>query len=1439
MVDTVTTSSPSLDDIPFEEIDSGEDVPLEIEEVNTVSSGAVRNRELSHSAIIQNHLDGSDIVESFAQFEGETDSNNLLSLKAQEKATTDSSDLEEAFIDNPGTTPTEMGDNAKIVKELMLDAQASGTNVPQHVIEAASSLDADPAIQAKLQGQLKMLLDVQKLAEDLTGFDIARDIVTSLLPGSIIKDNLDATGSAFGAEKVMRDMVVGFKSLSAAEQEEQWPALKEHLIDALPESRAVSALARFLDPVGEEKLSDFSGWWAALDTVDVATTGFAIAKTVASVTKQLNGIKMLTKLKSEEEAAKVNAIAVIDDSGDVAEKSGIDKVTAYNNAMPFEVSKLDEAYAEGLSTKTLDNINNIKEGQAKVVSELASDEKTLREGLLTPNERAKAEDRIVKEFTDSGFEKITPVSRTPDSTVFSYSLVDETGEVLSDTEKFDLKLSDVGVWENTENSLLPKWFTSPSAWSKGDTKEGALQAVRLDSLSAKVGEQLRKLQRDATAPLLGERGLGGLFPNKRSQMAAVDDVLLTGDNLNKVFTPEELKAGVNGNPFSDAQVETYYNVRSLYDNLYLLRNVGEKRKLTAQGMKEVNMLKHKEIGKPFDDELSARGGLTSSGANKVFDDVSSSVVNVDKLDLKKIYAEGKQLTSLKSPISLGEKGGEFNMVIVKRNGVKELPENILHFKNGYVPRVNKNAYWFLKEAKTGQINGVTPKEPLLGKTHRYFDNKKEADEVLAEFQAKNPDRQYVVKEDREVEQQIVGGSNLGSGGGLYTGSRSTDPIGFGRDSLPAERFGAFEALSQNIQGMQQFMSRNQWRMGMEQRWVNTAENLGVPVTKFDPRQATEGTESGAFLRDMGQQIQDWNGFPSKGEMVWDEKVRAASEWALNRGFSRDTKLVQGLHYLDHKDPIAAARSASFHTLLGFFNPAQLWVQAQGASISMTMATKAGDPLGAFKALKNQFALGFANTSDRPAYRAHIAKSSGLDVKDLDEMVELWRKTGYEDSILTTADHAASISNHGIGAEALRQAADAGLLFYRQGELFNRRTAFQVALQEFKSANKGKKVGDEELKAIMTRANNFMLNLSKANRAGFQKGIASIPTQFLQVQAKMWEGILGINDLYTRGERAKIMFGQVALYGAAGVPLGDLAVRWYSETTGLNQAETEALDPELVKGINQGFWGWFALSAFGADIDIANRGAIASGVEQLSEDLIFGDSSLGETMFGAFGQVPLRFFKAYNEIKPYAIAHLETGTVPDIATVTKAGSALAKVTSTWNNAQKGIFMQEFNMIQDSRNKPVTKPGEVGLSTGTIVSQMFGFSPSISGRIRDMDSLNKDIEEHRSNVANTIVQTMWDYSKEVDTADSEEERQRIVDKYASVQQVMLGSLRTPRDKRLVREQVQRILTSKSKRSKTVKKFLENFNDGRVADIHTLHASFISRGLLQALGPQEGEK
>lgn len=120
--------------------------------------------------------------------------------------------------------------------------------------------------------------------------------------------------------------------------------------------------------------------------------------------------------------------------------------------------------------------------------------------------------------------------------------------------------------------------------------------------------------------------------------------------------------------------------------------------------------------------------------------------------------------------------------------------------------------------------------------------------------------------------------------------------------------------------------------------------------------------------------------------------------------------------------------------------------------------------------------------------------------------------------------------------------DAGRIFFTEGERFSRLGAWHAAYREFRNANPVGKLTDQDIKAILERADTFTVNMSRASSSALHSGFMSIPTQFLTYQIRLAELMWG--KRLTAGEKARIIGVSAALYGAptslavSGLPLGD-------------------------------------------------------------------------------------------------------------------------------------------------------------------------------------------------------------------------------------------------------------------------------------------------------------
>jgi len=78
----------------------------------------------------------------------------------------------------------------------------------------------------------------------------------------------------------------------------------------------------------------------------------------------------------------------------------------------------------------------------------------------------------------------------------------------------------------------------------------------------------------------------------------------------------------------------------------------------------------------------------------------------------------------------------------------------------------------------------------------------------------------------------------------------------------------------------------------------------------------------------------------------------------------------------------------------------------------------------------------------------VGKAAGMNENELIRLHDLWRKTGYFDSVKQTADHGAASKGYGMSVDLFKRAADSGLIFYRAGELTNRRLSFSTAVNRW-------------------------------------------------------------------------------------------------------------------------------------------------------------------------------------------------------------------------------------------------------------------------------------------------------------------------------------------------------------------------------------------------------
>lgn len=1429
----LNTDTPISDDVE-EQTQLDTDQPIE-DGLPTfqISSPIMRNTEILQAATIETELnDEKPLFKAFQEIsQSEPDTRSALKSRASRKAQQDKEELFGFFKEAPGITQEQVEGNLEAVQSISDDLDKEGMDENLQFVRSSSQGLLDPETEKQIAVNLTVSKMIKDISDNMGWFEVIDNGIELLIPGGIFKDNYDLSGNPFNTKEWMRNFVLNFKQLSPEQQLDILPTVRQFFWDKLDNKFTVmSALDKLIQPGSEEDMSEFSAIWATLDLLDIGVIGASVILNISRSVKTLNAVKTMEMSNNIEKAGEINAASVMD--AEIAVTANVDRnTTAVNNATGFEISGLDEAAAPDISQETMQRINLFTDQVQQTTKGIEGSDLFLREGLLQKAERNSIESAKIEELTGiPNIENVSVAERGDGVTTFTFDVRKADGSF--DRKKYNMQLSldDVGQYEQSSIGVVSRFAVSPTVWAKKNLIDDVHAAIRADSANAKIMNQLIALQREATKSILGPAGLKGITPVGRKKLAQLDQVLMVGDESKRVYTPLELKAGVDGIKLDEKQIEAYYKVRSVVDSLFQLRNSTKRQELHIKGMRHITLSEEAfQIGKPFHELDTAQGSLAAGKPKIVWRKDSNQFIRTTELELDTDYAHGYRLVRFNEPVTPPGEFDKVNYALVHIDDITDLPNTVLHYRDGYVPKINQNVNYFVKEFTPSRIDGenIAATDGRADVTTlRFFDNRRDAETFMEAEAARDPNRVLRVLEDRQLEQErrsgAVDGPGVG-GYGMYTGPRASEDIPFGLDGLKPDRLGSFEAISRNLASVSRYVPRNAWRLGMEQRAINTANSLlpGTRFSHFNQLVNVPDTEAGRFIRKLHDQIEEWMGFPTKEELLWSAMVQETYEsvgmakWMPNFG-------KKSIQYLKHKDPIASARAAAFHSLLGWFNPIQIFVQAQGAAVAMS--TNLFRPLELANSLRLQTALAAVDHIDSTAGIAHAAKAFGMKTEDLVEMKKLWTQTGLRDSILTTADHAAAARGHGVAMDSLSRLANKGLFNYRIGELFNRRTSFTTALLRWKANNPGKVVKSEDLKDILTRTNDMMLNLTKANRASWQKGALSIPTQFLQVSTKTMETLLGGNTAFTRVERGQIFTGQLLLYGAAGIPLGSMGANWLVQQMGYtSQSDIETkLDPLTRKAINEGFEGWATMAMFGIDIDIGARASLASGVNQFLDRLLFEDSTLAEQFLGAFGSANSRFWQGFDGV--YEPLSMGMAGVREFDPL-QAFSDIAETLSSWNNVSKALFMHRFDIIKDRHGRPIRKRD---FTTSEEIARALGFRLSEEVQVYDLKDMLKAKKDLRSDVIDSIVKVMWDYSIK---AHGEELTDDYKDSARRKMALLMQTLDTSAERKIVRDAVkERMSNGTDEFSRAWRKVRTEWNDGQVNLIERWRDNLTSNGILQ---------
>lgn len=945
------------------------------------------------------------------------------------------------------------------------------------------------------------------------------------------------------------------------------------------------------------------------------------------------------------------------------------------------------------------------------------DEMLLPEAF-TPEEQsfaiAKAQERIQKELNDAG-SSITNMSIVErDSTGFKVRI-----NTVSGAEDRTIKFTrdDVGSLykENEDVAFKQRWTNlfdkifSPEVLLHTTFPNLVKDATFLGQQTAIVRHKLGKMWKEAEAGL------------SRKEKFQIDSVLMTGDEEGRVFSIAELRSGTietaAGNfKFNPAQVESYYAKRVFFDELHKLRSISLKRQLEIEGYSKLEYVSEKGIQKligrrkkNFDiSDLKATDAVFFPGEVKPFQSQATIVLKKD------FYKEqGYEVVELFQPIKNAE-GKEIKIALVRRDSKwSDLPDEMLHYQAGYVPRVYNKGYYYVRDMDS--VN----KEVLYA-----FPTRDKAKAFMQEAGGN-----LRVFEDREFNQVEALLDEANAYGGLFTGARkqNTLMVKDGDNLYRPERMSVANATERYVQNISAILPLNEYRATAIERWKNTVQSVakaqntsGLRNQHFDDVIDLEANTKHVF-ETARQYIKDVMKMPSKEEQVTERIILGA------------TNLMQGKKFLDTPRKFLLDNSdaklsnlikgQAFNLHMGWFNPRQLFVQMQNASLAMSMnPTKAIPALGDALRLRT---LAFMSEDEALAASKSMKYSS-----DIHTSLREYNKSGMRDSIVRQADF--DMNALGIGNSSLdvaRKLSKAGRVFFNEGENFSRLISWSIARRKFLEKTGKKALSDKDIITVSQDAIRMQMNMQSENAAWWQNapGIG-VATQFLQVQAKFIESVapvvLGGTTKWTPKEKLLALAGQLFLYGTVGVPVAEEAIVFASELIGTTPDKFVQENPNWTNAINEGFTGMLS-TLFGADkLAPSESFSILAGMDDnivadlydgLIEVVNGGYSQEGaiETFTGPSANIMRRFGDLGSTLvlSAKALYEVPSGDVAYQSVISSLDS-LAALTSTWSNARKLATLHATDKLFSSRGTLVATKAELGeMNLQTQLGIAFGFQTDI--------------------------------------------------------------------------------------------------------------------------------
>lgn len=511
---------------------------------------------------------------------------------------------------------------------------------------------------------------------------------------------------------------------------------------------------------------------------------------------------------------------------------------------------------------------------------------------------------------------------------------------------------------------------------------------------------------------------------------------------------------------------------------------------------------------------------------------------------------------------------------------------------------------------------------------------------------------------------------------------------------------------------------------------------------------TVGTSERATMRRAASSMLEHARGIANTRTAGEELVQRALDNIAYQLLKRESKTAKKIgSKIAGVSPTALAQRIMFNKSMGWFNPGQLFKQAEGA-----FAAAALEPVNAPKVFASlPLMLTAAVTRDADTLK-NLAKTLDISVEEVKGMFRFMEKFGTKESagLLTGAEHLQkSVLNKSKVGDAADWVMKHQYDFMRWGNAINYYVSDMLAYLAKKNKSH---------KEIAAYSHDLFLNMTRSSNSSLQRGLTAPLTQWLSYPMRMAEALF--NRRLTAKQKLQLGGAMLALYGPAGVA-GDSVGEWMYGWDKIEDPKLKSLLSDGLAGIASELTGmdlrsgprignllekFYELFAVGdGEINAKSLMAIAGGWDYIAEQ--------AESAWGLFVRVPFTDYEFFDWA-------YKTANSPNAA-------------SMFKNVAKTAIALKTNQLINHKGIMVTDP-----SVTQIVGQLLGYQPNEAYHQRMIDVLSmkqSDLVKEHVDSLDDILSRIKKYDLiEIEKYKDDEDYKRLLKEFDGNMRVLSTAL-----------------------------------------------------------------